>query len=208
MPTDVRDADRDGDAEDADPRDREHADDGADGVDARGVQPVDTAVISDLFPATHPAPAMAMRFTKSYRRHAYWPYPTRKGIAMSPLPLSLFALFSIAACAPMAPDSARPDSTQPGAADPADAASGDTPVEGPEPPGIVRLPEGECDAAPAQRYVGQKADSAVVQAALTATKAKQVRVIEPDMMVTMDFRSDRLNVRVDDDGKIIAITCG
>lgn len=126
---------------------------------------------------------------------------------MSPLPLSLFALFSIAACAPMTQDSA-PDAT-PGATDPADAASGgDTPVKGPEPPGIVRLPEGECDAAPAQRYVGQKADSAVVQAALTATKAKQVRVIKPDMMVTMDFRSDRLNVRVDDDGKIIAITCG
>ena len=133
-----------------------------------------------------------------------------------PLPLSLFALFSIAACAPMAPDSVsgsgpdatQPDSTEPGAADPADAASGDKPVEGPEPPGIVRLPEGECDAAPAQRYVGQKADSTVVQAALTATKAKQVRVIEPDMMVTMDFRSDRLNVRVDKDGKIIEITCG
>ncbi|GAA4796934.1 I78 family peptidase inhibitor [Lysobacter hankyongensis] len=132
---------------------------------------------------------------------------------MSPLPLSLFALFSIAACAPMtpdsAPDAAAPDAAQPGAADPADAASGgDTPVKGPEPPGIVRLPEGECDAAPAQRYVGQKADSTVVQAALTATRAKQVRVIKPDMMVTMDFRSDRLNVRVDDDDKIIAITCG
>lgn len=131
---------------------------------------------------------------------------------MSPLPLSLFALFTIAACAPMTPDSASdatPDAAQPGATDPADAASGgDAPVKGPEPPGIARLPEGECDAAPAQRYVGQKADSAVVQAALTATGAKQVRVIKPDMMVTMDFRSDRLNVRVDDDGKIIAITCG
>ena len=132
---------------------------------------------------------------------------------MSPLPLSLFALFSIAACAPMtpdaAPDAAAPDAAQPGAADPADGApGGDTPGKGPEPPVIARLPEGECDAAPAQRYVGQKADSTVVQAALTATRAKQVRVIKPDMMVTMDFRSDRLNVRVDDDDKIIAITCG
>lgn len=126
---------------------------------------------------------------------------------MSPLPLSLFALFSIAACAPVAPDTA-PDATPPAAADPADAASGDKPVEGPEPPGIVGLPEGECDAAPAQRYVGQKPDSAIVEAALAATKAKQVRVIGPDMMVTMDFRSDRLNVRVDKDGKIIEITCG
>jgi hypothetical protein len=140
---------------------------------------------------------------------------------MSPLPLSLFALFSVAACAPVAPDSVsgsapdstasdatQPGSTEPGAADPADAASGDKPVQGPEPTIVVRLPEGECDAAPAQRYVGQKADSAVVQAALTATKAKQVRVIGPDMMVTMDFRSDRLNVRVDKDDKIIEITCG
>jgi Peptidase inhibitor I78 family len=143
--------------------------------------------------------ASGRNFTKSYLLYAYWPHPPRTGAAMSLYPISLFAMLSVAACAPMGSEPPPPD---------ADATGGDPPVQGPEPPGIVRLPEGECDAAAAQRYVGQKADSTVVQAAMTASKARQVRVIEPDMMVTMDFRSDRLNIRLDDTGKIVAITCG
>jgi hypothetical protein len=120
---------------------------------------------------------------------------------VSPYPIPLFAMLSIAACAPMGPAP-----SPPGVGDAGE--TGDAPVKGPEPPGIVRLPDGECDAAAAQRYVGQKADRTVVQAALDASKARQVRVIEHDRMVTMDFRSDRLNVRLDRDAKIVAITCG
>jgi Peptidase inhibitor I78 family len=120
---------------------------------------------------------------------------------VSPYPIPLFAMLSIAACAPMGPDPAPP-----GGGDAAEA--GTPPVKGPEPPGIARLPEGECDAAAAQRYVGQQADRAVVQAALEASKARQVRVIEYGKMVTMDFRSDRLSMRLDRDGKIVSIACG
>lgn len=35
-----------------------------------------------------------------------------------------------------------------------------------------------------------------------------LRVIKPGQMVTMDFSPTRLNVRVDDAGTILALTCG
>ncbi|SFR59134.1 Peptidase inhibitor I78 family protein [Yoonia tamlensis] len=35
-----------------------------------------------------------------------------------------------------------------------------------------------------------------------------VRVIRPDDMVTMDFREDRINFKIDAQEKIVAITCG
>ena len=70
------------------------------------------------------------------------------------------------------------------------------------------LEEGSCDAEAAQQFVGKKADEAAVKAAVAASGAKASRVIKPDMMVTMDYRGDRLNIRLDDAGDIIAITCG
>ncbi len=36
----------------------------------------------------------------------------------------------------------------------------------------------------------------------------KVRIIKPNMMVDMRFISTRLNIRVDDDGKIVKIFCG
>ena len=67
---------------------------------------------------------------------------------------------------------------------------------------------GTCSAAPAQQYVGLAADDATVQAAIRASGAAQSRVIDPDSMVTMDFREDRVNIWLDAAGKIDRITCG
>ena len=67
---------------------------------------------------------------------------------------------------------------------------------------------GACNAAPAQQYVGRKADDATVQAAVRASGAAQSRVIDPDSMVTMDYREDRVNIWLDASGKIDRITCG
>lgn len=67
---------------------------------------------------------------------------------------------------------------------------------------------GECRAEPAQQYVGRKADTQIVEAAKSASTSQQVRVIGPDDAVTLDYRPDRLNLRVDADRTIVAITCG
>ncbi len=129
---------------------------------------------------------------------------------MSPFPISLFAILSVAACTPVA-------SHEPplGDDDSAASAAGGKPrmTGGPmQAEEQIRVAPGlqdeSCSAEAAQGYVGKKADRSVVESAIKASGAKSVRVIEPDMMVTMDFRSDRLNIRVDAAGKITTITCG
>ena len=129
---------------------------------------------------------------------------------MSLLPYSLFAILSVAACTPV--DS---HETPAGGEDGSESAAGEKPriTGGSLPPEEqIRvgpgLGEESCDAEAAQRFVGQKADETTVKAAVAASGAKSARVIKPDMMVTMDFRGDRVNIRVDDAGKIIAVTCG
>lgn len=129
---------------------------------------------------------------------------------MSHLPISLLTLLSVAACAPVASNEPPPGGDEGG-----ESAAGGKPQikSGPLPPeeqirvspGIV---DASCDAEAAQRFVGRHADEDTVRAAVSASGAKAVRVIKPDMMVTMDYRGDRLNVRVDAAGKIIDINCG
>lgn len=77
------------------------------------------------------------------------------------------------------------------------------------PPAMVEQPgEASCNAPAAQRFVGQKLDGTVQEGAKTAAGARTVRVIEPGMAVTMDYRYDRLNIEVDDAGRILRIHCG
>jgi hypothetical protein len=76
-----------------------------------------------------------------------------------------------------------------------------------DPPAGTESP-GECRAEPAQQYIGRKADTQIVDAAKRASTSQQVRVIGPDDAVTLDYRTDRLDIRVDADRTIVAITCG
>lgn len=70
-------------------------------------------------------------------------------------------------------------------------------------PGPVR-----CNAGAAQGVVGRDARPGVVQRAKKRARARTVRVIRPGQAVTMDFRSDRLNVEVDNRNRIRAVRCG
>jgi hypothetical protein len=60
-----------------------------------------------------------------------------------------------------------------------------------------------CGAAELQDLVGQP--EATVAA---ITFAVPVRIIQPGMAVTMDYRADRLNIAIGDDGMISRIYCG
>lgn len=66
----------------------------------------------------------------------------------------------------------------------------------------------QCSAAPTTRFVGQALDADVEQQAKAASGARSVRVVRPGMAVTMDYRYDRLNVEVDDAGRILRLHCG
>ncbi len=146
-------------------------------------------------------------------------------------------LLTLAACAPVAPvesaadapagasaDAASGSDSAPGAdiTDGGQTSAGGAPgaVEGstgsgevqPVPQEQIRvgpgLGEESCKAEAAQGMIGRSASEAVVKDATRVTGAKSVRVIPHDGMVTMDYRGDRLNIQLDEQGKIVAITCG
>ena len=81
--------------------------------------------------------------------------------------------------------------------------AGCTPPPQPTPP-----PSRDCNAAAAQHLIGRQQSPALVQEARRRTGAGAVRVLRPGQMVTMEYRADRLNIRVDTQGKVLAVTCG
>ncbi len=73
---------------------------------------------------------------------------------------------------------------------------------------IEVAPQGECDAAPVQTLVGQRADSDLGLRVLRETASRSLRWIPPRSAVTQDFRRDRVNVVYGDDYTVERIFCG
>jgi len=67
---------------------------------------------------------------------------------------------------------------------------------------------GTCDAARAQSLMGRAASQSLGTEALRLSGARTLRWIAPGMAVTMDYRTDRLNVETNAQGQVIAIRCG
>ncbi len=66
----------------------------------------------------------------------------------------------------------------------------------------------ECNAESAQYAVGQKTSVALAAELMKKTGSNTLRWIPPRTVVTMDFRSDRLNISYDDNMVIDRISCG
>jgi hypothetical protein len=73
---------------------------------------------------------------------------------------------------------------------------------------VAAVPGAGCDAAAARAVVGRQRSQAVGAEARRLSGAASLRWIEPDSMVTMDYRADRLNIEVDAKGKVTAVRCG
>jgi hypothetical protein len=67
---------------------------------------------------------------------------------------------------------------------------------------------GLCSASPAEVLVGERYRRGVPTRAKRLSGARTVRVIWPGQAVTLDFREDRLNLRVDYRRRITAVRCG
>ena len=67
---------------------------------------------------------------------------------------------------------------------------------------------GQCDASKLGDLIGKTATSAVVADAQQRSMSRTVRVIKPGMAVTMDYRTDRLNIDVTDRNVVTATRCG
>lgn len=97
--------------------------------------------------------------------------------------LSTGTAIALAACVPAAPGGNTGASTAPALPDPANDS---------------------CAARAAGQLIGLDA------AAVTSIAARRdpVRVISPGQPVTMDYNQARLNVELDDTGRIVRLTCG
>lgn len=69
-------------------------------------------------------------------------------------------------------------------------------------------PEALCNAQPAQAAVGQNSTASVVESARARSGARMVRILRPGQMVTKEFDTQRLNLEVDANGRILAVRCG
>ncbi|VXC92274.1 I78 family peptidase inhibitor [Sphingomonas sp. AX6] len=67
---------------------------------------------------------------------------------------------------------------------------------------------GQCDASKLGDLIGKTATSALVADARTRSMSRTVRVIKPGMAVTMDYRTDRLNIDVTERNVVTAARCG
>lgn len=68
--------------------------------------------------------------------------------------------------------------------------------------------DGVCRNDGLSRFVGQMRTSEVEAQLRSASGARVIRWVEHGMMVTMDFREDRVTVRLAPDGRIQSVSCG
>ncbi len=65
-----------------------------------------------------------------------------------------------------------------------------------------------CKAEAARFAVGQTWSDALAEQAREASGARSVRGLFPGQAVTMDYRQDRLNLRVDESQRVTDVNCG
>ncbi|UVJ45694.1 I78 family peptidase inhibitor [Pseudomonas sp. LS1212] len=68
--------------------------------------------------------------------------------------------------------------------------------------------DGRCQAGAADFAIGKQASPALLEQARTRAGAQTARILKPHDMVTLEYRSDRLNLNADDRGAIIRVNCG
>ena len=72
----------------------------------------------------------------------------------------------------------------------------------------VASSDGRCNADGAQFAVGQAASPQLLEQARARSGSQAARILMPDDMVTLEYRSDRLNLNADSTGKVTRVNCG
>ncbi|WP_213881263.1 I78 family peptidase inhibitor [Pseudomonas sp. dw_358] len=72
----------------------------------------------------------------------------------------------------------------------------------------VTVQDGRCHAEQAQYTLGKTVTPALMEQAKAQSGAQVVRALKPDDMVTLDYRSERLNLNTDANGVIVRANCG
>ncbi|MNE10809.1 Peptidase inhibitor I78 family protein [compost metagenome] len=68
--------------------------------------------------------------------------------------------------------------------------------------------DGRCQASAADFAIGKQASAALLEQARSRSGAQVARILKPHDMITLEYRSDRLNLNADDGGVVTRVNCG
>ena len=68
--------------------------------------------------------------------------------------------------------------------------------------------DGRCDASGAEFAIGKQGSAQLLEQARTSSGSQTARILKPHDVVTLEYRSDRLNLNVDDKGVVTRVNCG
>ena len=68
--------------------------------------------------------------------------------------------------------------------------------------------DGRCEARGADFTVGKPASAELLEQARKASGSQMARILKPHDVITLEYRSERLNLNVDDKGVVTRVNCG
>jgi hypothetical protein len=75
-------------------------------------------------------------------------------------------------------------------------------------PAAGQVTDGRCNVDGAQFAVGKPASAALMEQARVRSGSQMARILKPSDIMTLEYRSDRLNLNADDKGVITRVNCG
>jgi hypothetical protein len=68
--------------------------------------------------------------------------------------------------------------------------------------------DGRCDASGADFAIGKQGSADLLEQARKASGSQMARILKPHDVVTLEYRSERLNLNVDEQGVVTRVNCG
>jgi hypothetical protein len=68
--------------------------------------------------------------------------------------------------------------------------------------------DGRCEASGADFTIGKLASPELMEQARKTSGSQMARILKPHDMITLEYRSERLNLNVDDKGVVTRVNCG
>ncbi|CAK14795.1 I78 family peptidase inhibitor [Pseudomonas entomophila] len=68
--------------------------------------------------------------------------------------------------------------------------------------------DGRCEASGADFAIGKQASPELLDQARKASGSQMARVLTPHDVITLEYRSERLNLNVDEKGVVTRVNCG
>jgi len=68
--------------------------------------------------------------------------------------------------------------------------------------------DGRCEASGADFAIGKQGSADLLEQARKASGSQMARILKPHDVVTLEYRSERLNLNVDEQGVVTRVNCG